>query len=227
MQFFTCSNCGAALDQSAKFCRQCGQPSDPSELTTRKLEEPPRYEHPTQPANAGFTSPAYLPPNAFPPQGPVTRSMEQTGQKKTIITLAVLVAVLLVALSGLAIYITTMRGPNIPVPRAPQPPISSTPPQPPTPPPTPGGVTTIGKELIYPGSEVIMEVNSGRDGKVVQLRATDSFDKIVDWYSERINLKNRVRLPGSNTILEGEGVAVVINSRGDDTHITVTEKRNR
>ena len=72
-----------------------------------------------------------------------------------------------------------------------------------------------------------MEVGGGKDGKVAQLRTADGFDKVVEWYTERVKLKNRVRLPGLHTVLEGEGVAVIINSGDGETSITVTQKPNQ
>ena len=81
--------------------------------------------------------------------------------------------------------------------------------------------------MLYPGAEVTMEITGDKNEKVVHLRTTDGFDKVVDWYMERIKVKNRVRLPGANAVLEGKDVVVVINSEGGETSIIVTQKSDQ
>ncbi len=112
MQTSKCSNCGDDIDYAAKFCRRCGQAIDPLEWATRNLEEPttnssslldssPRLDLP----NAWSTSPTYLPPDAMPPQASAPSGMESSGQKKTVIALAAVIAVLVIALAGLGIFL--------------------------------------------------------------------------------------------------------------------------
>jgi hypothetical protein len=72
-----------------------------------------------------------------------------------------------------------------------------------------------------------MEINGEKNERVVHLRTTDEFEKVVDWYVERIKVKNRVRLPGSNAVLEGKDAVVVINSGGGETSIVVTQKSDQ
>ena len=72
-----------------------------------------------------------------------------------------------------------------------------------------------------------MEINGDKNEKIVPLRTTGGFDKVVDWYMERIKVKNRVRLPGANAVLEGNDVVVVINSESGETSIIVTQKSDQ
>jgi zinc ribbon protein len=240
MQTTTCVNCGASIDPGSKFCRRCGRPLDtgnpldPSELTTRELREPPRYEATTQPSNPAYTSPAYLPPEAFLPQAQSTREIGQAGQKKAIITLSIIIAALLVALSALAIYMIARQSdeparatmPMPPPVDLPQPPVVPRPPIPPSAPSAPGGSSIISSELIYPGAEITMGPMGGRKGKVVGLLTSDNFEKVVEWYTERIKPNNPLRFPG-NAVLEGEGVTAVITGGSGKTSIIVTQKSGR
>jgi hypothetical protein len=207
--------------------------SDPSELTTRELREPPRYEATTQPSNPAYTSPAYLPPDAYLQQPQSTRESGQGSQKKAIITLSIIIAALLLALSALAIFMI-VRQPDDPdrvvvtAPAAPPfepmpPPIVPRPPNPPNAPSVPGGSAIIGKELIYPGAEITMGPIGSKKGTVVQLLTSDDFDKVVEWYMEKIKPDNPVRFPG-NAVLKGEDAAAVITGGSGKTSIIVTRK---
>ncbi|HKP86891.1 MAG TPA: hypothetical protein VJZ26_12385 [Blastocatellia bacterium] len=201
-------------------------------MTTRKLEEPLRFKTPTQPSNAGFTSPAYLPPDAFLQQSAATRGMGQSGQKKTIITLAVLVAVLLIALSGLAFFTffrNTNSGPRAgapPFPTAPTPEVPQVP-RPPQAPSQPGARTATAKELIYPGARVINEITGEENQRVLQLTTTDDFDKVVDWYTERIKAQKPLRVVGITAVLKGDGVTVVVTGADGGANIFITQKADR
>ncbi len=235
MQTTKCTNCGADIDYAAKFCRRCGQAIDPLEWTTRKLEqpsqfeEPSRLEAPTRIANSWPTSPTYLPPDAMPPQAAVTSGMEPTGQKKIVIALATIVAVLVIALATLAILMFFRKPDETPYAITP-PPIPSVPPVPRVPPPgapAPNSAPpAISKDLMYPGAEVTMQVMGEENAKVVQLTTPDSFDQVVDWYTKHMKPKKQVRIPGGNAVLKGEGVAVMIMNGGDGTSILVTVGEN-
>jgi len=223
-----------------KFCRQCGQPMDASEMTTRQLEDPqaynpmPRYDAPTQYTNSAPTSPAYMPPAAMPQQwSPQTAGMQPPSQKKPIIILVSVVGVLLIVLAGLIIYMLNQSPParfgaNIPPP----PSVSSRPGEPPPPPGVPGtvpappppgvpGSVPAANELIYPGSTVTMTV-PGRDGKgVTNLTTHDSLEKVVDWYTARIQSAKRLML-GPTTMLTAKDLVVMITGDGNGTNVLIT-----
>lgn len=225
---------------SAKFCRQCGNLLDPSEMTTRSLDaplaEPPPFDHPTRPANQGITSPTYMPPAMMSPQppAPIIGNAPPSNNNTVLLIILALGLCMLIAL-GVVAFVAfgrfskhTAPPPPPPIPgtiqKAPPPPEGpGIIPHPPQPPPPPGSVRgTLSPTLIYPGAEVVTEI-AGTDGGVTQLRTDDSFDKVVDWYVEKIKPKNHVNMPGS-VILDGDGVGVLISSTGDGTSIQVMRK---
>jgi hypothetical protein len=178
-----------------------------------------------------------LPPDAGLPQAAATSGIAPTGQKKTVIALAAIIGILLVALSVLAIFLFTRRpedssrvivlpppliDPSVPgIPKTPRPPV---PPQPDAP---PGNTTTtISQDLIYPGAEITMEVKGEEKAKVVQLSTPDSFDKVVDWYVKKINPTKHVRIPGGNAVLKADDIAVMIMNGGNVTSILITQGKN-
>ncbi|HVG19566.1 MAG TPA: hypothetical protein VNI02_10970, partial [Blastocatellia bacterium] len=96
----------------------------------------------------------------------------------------------------------------------------------PPPPAPPRGLpqgSAIGREFIYPGSETTMEINSATEGMVLQLHTTDPFDRVVDWYTEKLKPTNVVKTKGPSVILEGDGMTAIINQAGDGTNIMLTQ----
>jgi hypothetical protein len=247
MQDATCNQCGASLVLSAKFCRQCGNRLDASEMTTRSLDapaaEPPPFDHPTRPANAGVTSPTYAPQVMMPPQPPapfINNAPPSNNKTGLIIFLAlgltVLIALCLAAFVLLGRFSGRHHPPPPPPPsvteKAPPPPgdrgIIPHPPLPPPPPgdPNPGKVkTSLDPSLIYPGAEVTMDVGGG-EGHVTQLQSGDAFDKVVDWYVEKLKPKNQVSIPGGK-ILESDSFVALITSAGNSTSIMLTRKTDK
>src|SRR5689334_15768253 len=102
MEDATCNRCGASVVLSAKFCRQCGNLLDPSEMSTRSLDAPaapPPYDHPTRPANAGITAPTYQPAMMQPqPPAPLYGSPPPASNKALLIVILSLVMVGLIGL---------------------------------------------------------------------------------------------------------------------------------
>src|SRR3954464_5758552 len=121
MQEATCNHCGASVLFSAKFCRQCGNRVDESEVTTRSLDapgvEPPPFDHPTRPANAGFTSPTY-PPAVVPP---VIGSAPPSNNKTALIVILGILMTLLIGV-GVVAFVIFGRFSREPVPPPPPPP---------------------------------------------------------------------------------------------------------
>ena len=68
-----------------------------------------------------------------------------------------------------------------------------------------------------------MEVMGGAEGQVTQLQTSDAFDKVVDWYAEKLKPKSQVTIPGGR-ILESENFVALITSTGDGTNIMLTRK---
>ena len=241
MQEATCNRCGASVIFSAKFCRQCGNRLDESEMTTRTLEapagQPPPFDHPTRPANVAPTSPTYAPqPMMAPYYDQMPRPPAPPASNKT--ALFVILGLVLMLLIGAGVVGFLVFGrfshrPLAPPPLPPPPPVTGviprTPPIPnpprvtPPEPPVPGSVkTTLDASLRYPGAEVVVDVNSG-DGVMTQLHTTDDIDKVTDWYVEKIRPKKHVNMPGG-VLLDGDNAKVLLTSGGDDTSIQVIRK---
>jgi hypothetical protein len=68
-----------------------------------------------------------------------------------------------------------------------------------------------------------MEINSATEGMVLQLHTTDPFDRVVDWYTEKLKPTNVVKTKGPSVILEGDGMTAIINQAGDGTNIMLTQ----
>jgi hypothetical protein len=162
-----------------------------------------------------------------------------------VIILASLVGFLLIALVVLGMvsfYISRTVSPAMPPP---EPPRATTPPprgegapggvivpHPPVPPvpPTPPAIgnSAISREMVYPGSEITMELNGGEEGgSVIQLRTTDPLDKVVAWYKEKIKPVKTVNMIGPVTVLRGEGMAAIITGGGDGVSIVLKQERTR
>jgi hypothetical protein len=249
-----CTSCGAEIPAEARFCRNCGQPSaqfnreSVTEGTTRLLGTPERQPAPP-PAQDVYTQyPGGLgqPTSRLPPQTNTTSYALEPVRKPTnwVLIGAIVVAALALIATGLAIGLRSRPAatttPN-------QPPVVKTgpgpipPPAPPTsipqPPPPPTGVPEgegggISSALIYPGSATVMRSTGNREGEgnMIMLRTPDSFDKVVDWYKQRLKTEQTIEqgdlgegLPGRSVILPSEEVTAVITAQGDTTNIMLAQ----
>jgi hypothetical protein len=167
----------------------------------------------------------------MPPQVAATSGIAPTGQKKTTVALAAVIAVLVIALVGLGLFIFIDRlngssqgdssggsGQSLTPPRAPRAP--EVPSQPSSPPPA----SSISGEMIYPGAKITMDMSGGPKGRVLKLSTPDAVDKVADWYINKIGSAKQIRIPGGSTVLSGNGIAVVITVEGPETSIILTQK---
>lgn len=237
-QTSACTNCGADIPIEARFCRACGQRSvrleanSVTEGTTRLLETPER------PA-VSFDQNVYEQPGSL--AQPTTRIPAQANETNRSLELSrkspqwVLIGSILIAVIALtALFVTllnrssttTVSPPAVIRPEQPTVP----PPPPPTMPPrgsTQG--TTINRAFLYPGAETTMEVTSADEGNVLQLQTSDSFDKVVDWYTTKLKPTNVVRTknPTSNVvnvILEAGELKAIITANGNVTTIMLAQE---
>ena len=236
MSNITCAKCGAEIAAGSRFCRRCGQPapvatrdrsisSSVLEAETRTFKAPPTdYATPTQHINSPPTGPAYIAPGQ-PPTPPVaaTKPLEPSGSKvKWALLIGLLLILLIVPVTFAVVKILRSRTSQ------PQPPVITAPeiPPPPQPPPPPGrgGSSAPNNPLVYPGAETVMDMSEKDEGRVLQLRTRDPLDKVVGWYVEKIKPTNHVKVPGENvTVLNGEGINVVITDKGAQTEIIITQ----
>jgi hypothetical protein len=222
-----CTNCGAELLPDARFCRRCGQPSNPlergsiTEVTTRRLETPGQPFMPGQdvtgqqslePESSGQTRAGL---------SAETRSLAPASTLKRWLPglLLLCVAILLPT----AYLLGKWRQPTIKIVR----PTVQAPavPQPPKPPPPETGTTdktSIDPAFIYPGARTTMVISKAGEGNVVQLQTEDSVDKVADWYTEKLKPAEIVRRPG-NVILKAGELAVIITSNGGGSNIMLKQ----
>lgn len=228
MSSITCTSCGAEIVAGSRFCRRCGQPAPPQarasssvlEAETRVFAPPTDYATPTQHINSPLTGPAYIAPAQTPtPPAPATQPLKPSGStvKFALIGL-VLLFLLLIPVSFGVMHLLKSRTSQ------PQPPPVAAPeiPRPPQPP-APVGPASADSELIYPGAETTLNIIERGKG-VLQLRTSDPFDKVVAWYVDKLKLTKTTKVPGLNiTVLNGEGINVVITGGGDQTEIIINQ----
>jgi hypothetical protein len=204
-----------------------------TEATTRTLRTPADFSaQPTDIFNAQPTSPAYLAPGQTP-QPPVytTSNLEQRGRKSNawmISLLAVFFVISLVATLFALGIIKINSGQTVsppPTVTVPQPPTDTVPeiPPPPQPPGPTNGSNSISRSFIYPGAETLMDLTRANGGSLLQLKSQDSYEKVLNWYIDRLKPQNINRLPGKNAILKSDKLMAIINSSGEGTMIMLKE----
>lgn len=228
----TCGNCGAELLADARFCRRCGAPSqafDRSSVTeaeTRVFQSTDDRTAQTQYHDPRPTGPSYMAPNeAGFPHSPTSMEPGPARVKRHGILWASAILVVLLFLFGGALALKWSRTSTAPAPTTkievpPEtgvaPPVVPQPPQPPT------VEKGNGSGLIYPGAYVTMEMTRGVEGGVRQLRTSDSFDKVVSWYTEKLKPSRTLR-KGNSAILTGERTTAVIKGGDGETTVLLTE----
>ena len=208
-----------------------------TEGTTRLLETPERPQ-PPPPAYEVYERPGELAQatTRLPPQtNPTSRTLEPNRKPTNwVLISAIIVAALALIATGLIIGLrsrTATTTPPIVTPGAPPVPPTLPPPGPPPPPTT--GVTeggTINPSLIYPGAKTLMQVTGGSEGNVIQLQTSDSFDKVVNWYKEKLKPASTIETSdptqgpgGQSVILATEEVTAIISNQGDATGVMLTQ----
>ncbi len=217
-----CDNCGTSLlEETAKFCRACGKPTPLSEAATKRFDERPSVQVPTGPVGPSLTTPAYMAPFEFP-QAPQTNDLRQKTQKRNLIIVVSMMAVMIFALVGLLAFWNFARGPEG-IPAPPPPPMTSAPPMPPVPPAPPGinGPSTIDPSLIYPGARQTMSLQADGGKSVLKLHTDDAARTVSDWYIARLRLAKKVSIVGQ-TILQAGDIGVVIMGGDEGTEILIT-----
>lgn len=223
-----CDNCGTSLlEENAKFCRACGKPTPPlSEAATKRFDERPGVQVPTAPVGPSMTTPAYMAPFEFPP-ATRTNDLRQKTQKRNLIILVTMLALMIFALGGLFAFLNFGLGTPAGIP--PPPPTASTPHIPPVPsvpdaPPAPPvivGQSTIDQSLIYPGARQTMSIPAGGGKSVLTLQSDDSARKVADWYIAKLKITKKVAIAGQ-TILQAGDIGVVITGSDEGAQILIT-----
>ena len=225
-----CDNCGTSLlEENAKFCRACGKPTPPlSEAATKRFDEPPSVQVPTSPVGPSLTTPAYMAPFELPP-ATRTNDLRQKTQKRNMIILVSMLALMIFALAGLLVFLNFGLGPSGGIPTPPPAPTAQAPSNPPVPPipPTPPappitvGQSTIDQSLIYPGAHQTMSMLVEGGKSVLKLQSNDSARKVADWYIAKLKITKKVAIAGQ-TILQSGDIGVVITGSDEGAHIIIT-----
>ncbi|HLF83736.1 MAG TPA: zinc ribbon domain-containing protein [Blastocatellia bacterium] len=214
-----CDNCGTSLlEETAKFCRACGKPTPLSEAATKRFDEQPIVQAHTSPVGPSLTTPAYMAPFDAPP-ALQTADLRQKTQKRNLIILLSMLAVMIFALAGLLAFLNFGLGPE--GIRAPPPPPGFSRPPPLPPPPGINGPSTIDQSLIYPGARQTMSFNQEGGKSVLQLQSDDPAVKVARWYIARLKITKKVATAGQ-TILRAGDIGVVIMGSDEGVQILIT-----
>jgi hypothetical protein len=222
----------------ARFCRKCGKPStrlaseSVTEGTTRILETPEASKVFGQEFYEQHGSLAQ-PTTPIPPQANQTERNLAVAEPKRqnwaliasliFVGCALLATILFFALRG-----SSTAAPSVVIKRE-IPPVPQ-PPHPPTlPPMTAQPTSAISAEYLYPGAEKLMETISSNEGNVVQLKTSDSFDKVVNWYEEKLRPTNIVKQKAgdeSQVILNAPPMnAVITEDNSGDVKIILHQEK--
>jgi hypothetical protein len=166
-------------------------------------------------------------PFQFPPATP-TNDLRQKTQKRNMIILVSMLALMIFALAGLLVFLNFGLGPSGGIPTPPPAPTAQAPPNPPVPsipptPPTPPivGQTTIDQSLIYPGARQTMSMQQEGGKSVLTLQSNDSARKVADWYIAKLKVTKKVAGFGQ-TFLQAGDIGVVIMGSDEGAQIIIT-----
>ena len=70
-----------------------------------------------------------------------------------------------------------------------------------------------------------MELTNPAEGNMLQLQTSDSFDKVVDWYTEKLkptSVVKQMREQSSSVVLATKQMAAIITATGAGTTIMLT-----
>jgi hypothetical protein len=84
------------------------------------------------------------------------------------------------------------------------------------------GPSVPTSELIYPGAETVMDMRNERDN-LLQLRTTDTPDKVVDWYTDKLKATEIIKTPRAGAVLRTGATNVIISPRGSATDIIIKQ----
>jgi hypothetical protein len=198
-----------------------------TEGTTRLLETP---ERPTQFGQDVYEQHGSLaqPTTRIPSQANETNRSLEINRKSPQWVLIGSILIAVIALTALFVTLLNRSSTTTASPPAVTRPEVPTIPQPPAPPVPPQGTTQgtgINPAFVYPGAKTTMEITGDDEGNVLQLQTSDSFDKVVDWYTERLKPTKVVRIkdPTSHVILEAGELKAIINANGNGTTIMLAQ----
>jgi hypothetical protein len=167
-------------------------------------------------------------PFEFPP-ATRTNDLRQKTQKRNLIILVSMLALMIFALAGLLAFLNFGLGPSEGIPTPPPAPTASAPPIPPVPPIPPGpptppaavGPSTIDQSLIYPGARQTMSMQAEGGKSVLTLQTDDSARKVAAWYIAKLKITKKFAIAGQ-TFLQAGDTGVVITGSDEGAQIIIT-----
>ena len=204
MSVFQCTGCGAALVPEARFCRQCGAAVNVNtgEIETDSSELPTATLHATS-ENVSTKRLQARPTSAdrgslkVPPAIIPPNVLVPRRGLPKWITGAVLLVIILAIASAFA-FVRHQRH-------------------------TRNSDTGV---LIYPGSQTIVDMQGDTD-RAVQLKTSDSLEKVVAWYEANLKPTKTMRLTSTSVVLRKENVVATIASEDNKTNILIKQTINR
>jgi hypothetical protein len=193
-----CTKCGAELIPGTSFCRQCGQPSVESPLsseqTTAILGKSPDAST-TKRLDPRPTSPAY----ELNSESLASTSSSLTRSKRSwpkLVTIGIVLSLLIVVAVGV---IWSLRSGS-----------------------RSAGNVQISRSLIYPGARTIVDMGDS-GGAVLQLETPDALDKVQSWYESNLKPMKTLRVNSTSTILKRDRVTVTLVSEDNLTSIVIKQ----
>ena len=203
MSVLQCTGCGAALVPEARFCRQCGAAVtvNTGNFETDSSELPTATLHIAS-ENVATKRLQARPTSADP--GSLKVAPESTPPVfvprrglSKWITGAVFLVLILAIASAFAFVRNQRHTRN-----------------------TDSGV------LIYPGSQTIVDMQSDTD-RAVQLKTSDSLEKVVAWYEANLKPTKTMRLTSTSVVLRNQNVIATIASEDNKTSILIKQSIKR
>ncbi len=190
-----CAKCGTELPAGTSFCRQCGQPTtetalsseqttavfgkSPDGATTKRLDPRPtttEYELNSQ---------------------SLTRASPASASWTRLITIAIVVVVLALVSVGV---IWGLKGRNS------------------------ANNFLVDRSLVYPGARTVVDFGD-RGGSVLQLETADAFEKVRDWYEVNLRPTKTLRVTPSSVIQKKDNVTVTLVSENNVTSVVIKQVR--
>lgn len=84
-----------------------------------------------------------------------------------------------------------------------------------------GGVAAESP-FFYPGSQTVLDATT-KDGRAMQLQSADPFEKVVAWYSAKLQPAKTVQLTQTITVIKSRDVTATIAAEGGKTIILIKE----
>lgn len=196
MSELNCSACGAALVAGAGFCRQCGAAVLEPAATSEQataILNQVPDSSTTRRLDPRPTSPGY------PDAAPSSSALEPpAGSGRLKVFLAGLIIVALLGLGSVVRSVLQSRRES-------------------------QGSSQVSRALIYPGSRIVLDINSEGGGSVLQLGTSDPLDKVHSWYVSTLKPTKILQVTSGTVILRKDNVTATLVAENNSTTIVIKQ----